>query len=406
MSTLPGFRLRNARQSEPYDEALLIQPEDRSLVLIEARVPARSGLRYDPDSQRITGTPAHSGSVEIELRYRFTDERSDASHAAKVALYVNPDPKTLWKTLPSDRSAPHWKPDLALQSVNGAERRIVAARRRGRSHAHVGSFCDDDFFVAHDQHSGWYLALVADGAGSAEFSRLGSRLAVEAAGRSLQASLAGAVGASLVAAVKDSAIAADQHQAVIATALQHCLGEAVRAALQAHIDCVAAEPDLIGSEKALSTTLLIGLTRQCGDRWLCAGYAVGDGAIAVHCSDQAPHLLSVPDTGEYAGQTRFLDGDAVSAQALQRRIRHVVCDDYTALVLMSDGVSDAWFASDAALSEASAWAHFWAAVAPHLDGPADGDPEQHALLEWLNFWSQGNHDDRTLAIITRPAAPG
>ncbi len=52
---------------------------------------------------------------------------------------------------------------------------------RGRTHAMKGTCCDDDFTIGYHEKSKFHFIAVADGAGSAEFSRQGSKLAVEAA---------------------------------------------------------------------------------------------------------------------------------------------------------------------------------------------------------------------------------
>ena len=52
---------------------------------------------------------------------------------------------------------------------------------RGRSHAHNGTHCDDDYTIRHHPRTNLHFLAVSDGAGSAQYSRHGSRLAVQAA---------------------------------------------------------------------------------------------------------------------------------------------------------------------------------------------------------------------------------
>jgi hypothetical protein len=85
------------------------------------------------------------------------------------------------------------------------------------------------------------------------------------------------------------------------------------------------------------------------------------------------------------------------AQAILSRIQVHYVPDFTALLLMSDGVSDAHFNSDVELHCQASWAQFWQALQPALPQ----DTLDTALLEWLDFWSPGNHDDRTLAVLWR-----
>ena len=76
-------------------------------------------------------------------------------------------------------------------------------------------------------------------------------------------------------------------------------------------------------------------------------------------------------------------------------MRCIVSDDSPVLLLMTDGVSDPKFETDAQLSNPQRWADLWAELQTPL---RDTQPEK-ALEAWLDFWSAGNHDDRTLALF-------
>ena len=283
----------------------------------------------------------------------------------------------------------------------GPLRRIVAARKRGRSHAHVGSCCDDDFVIHHDTANDWYVAIVADGAGSAKASRHGSRLAVRAAGNHIKNALAGDDDEKIAAAVAGYLAAPsegrDHAKRVLHNALYVVVGYAAHKAMKALMDEVQVRSDLISSVKDLSTTLLIGIAKKFGDQWLCATYWVGDGAIGVYHKGSSIELLGEVDSGEYSGQTRFLDSNEVTQEALFKRTRFTLRPDFTGFLLMTDGVSDPKFETEARLVELDAWDALW----EDLQSGADlaGSNPDIKLLEWLDFWSQGNHDDRTIAII-------
>lgn len=84
---------------------------------------------------------------------------------------MNPDPKSLWKVIDPPSDAPFYKKSIDHQSVCRSGIHIAGASRRGRSHEHVGSFRDDDYYLNFSDVSGWSVLLVADGAGSAKYSR-------------------------------------------------------------------------------------------------------------------------------------------------------------------------------------------------------------------------------------------
>ncbi len=398
-----AFKLRNARQSEPYLDEIGFEPANAQIRLVTVELPAELGLVCNLKTMSVEGTPKISGEFSINIHYRWTDDSPVTERPGKMTLYVNPDPKSLWQNQESDRSDPMWKEDEAAQIVCGEERRIIAARKRGRSHAHVGSCCDDDFYLQHNSDQGWYVAIVADGAGSAKASRQGSRVAVRTAGSFLKDTLAGEGGEKVAAAVAAVQAAPkgcrENAQRVLHNALYVTVGHAAHRAMKALFDEAQARPDIIGSVKDLSTTLLIGVARKFDTQWLCAAYWVGDGAVGVYRRGGEIQLLGEVDAGEYSGQTRFLDANEVSQEALLKRTRFTLCDDFTAFLLMTDGVSDPKFETEAKLVDLSAWDELWDDL---QTGAGLSSPDEHPdqkLLEWLDFWSQGNHDDRTIALI-------
>lgn len=73
------------------------------------------------------------------------------------------------------------------------------------------------------------------------------------------------------------------------------------------------------------------------------------------------------------------------------------------LFLMTDGVSDPMFETDANLNNPDKWDALWNRLLHDEEYPVHlVDDNEHAkdeLLDWLDFWSPGNHDDRTIAIL-------
>ena len=77
------------------------------------------------------------------------------------------------------------------------------------------------------------------------------------------------------------------------------------------------------------------------------------------------------------------------------------------LLLMTDGVSDPMFETDVNLNSPAKWDELWDTLAkgfpsdniPGVDLSDDNEAAKDQLLRWLDFWSPGNHDDRTIAIL-------
>ena len=379
----------NARAGEPFQARLQVRASDgRPMQVLGCEVPEALGLTYA--AGLLTGVTHQPGEHRLAVTCQDPDDPGAPPCQVVAILVVNADPRALWKDLASDRDALGWKPDTAAVRLPAAhDRQLLLASRRGRSHAHIGALRDDDYAYCVTAADGWNLMAVADGAGSARHSRIGSRIAaataVEVARQRLLDDQAGP-------RLQDFATEnADPGQARIAA--YNTLGAAAFEATKA----VEAKARAQGGEpRDYATTLLLAAHTRTPAGDLVATYWVGDGAIALYSTRHGVELLGMPEGGDYAGQTQFLDRSVFAdGDQIMRRLQVRMVKEFTALLLMTDGVSDPWFPSDATLRESAAWAALWAQLAPLLAAP-DADAR---TLDWLNFWSRGNHDDRTLAVL-------
>jgi hypothetical protein len=265
---------------------------------------------------------------------------------------------------------------------------LLVASRRGRLHAHRGEHREDAGSVL-SFADGWCTA-VADGAGSAEYSRLGSAMATRTVTLEVREALLSAVHAASAAGAADVDL----------------LGTAMRQAAQRVNDRMrdfAAAVGIAGRE--LRTTLLVA-TRF---REQLAVMQVGDGAMAlVHRDGSASHPHAVA-TGDYSGEvTHFLPDDG-ALEVLQASVHIVPAADVVAVLLASDGVEDPWYPFSRYASplvqvlthghDAAAPASLPPALVPVFTGAVvdTADPVQ-SLCEWLAFEKRGENDDRTLCL--------
>ena len=367
-------RLSRAATVGEYFAAELLEPV--GLTRIEVDFPDDADLMFEQD--KASGKWVISGTVHAAKMYEFIFRGTIANKdvAVNLRLPASPDPWTIWKDLPVDwDNLPYPKPDTDSARVQG-DALMIAASRRGRSHAHKALPRDDHMAVVHDADTGWHIMAVADGAGSAEFSRFGSQTAVETVITELPLLLAKHL--------------PDPAKADLDKALQDTLGTAARAAADA-VDAVAR--DTGRRLRDYSTTLLIGIARKTPDGWFFASISVGDGMVGLIAGDEAPLMMSA-DAGAFAGQTTFLSSDALADVSARIHCRTV--PDFTAFLLMTDGVSDPMFASETATADPAAWASLY----DQIKGM-----DERALLDWLNFKIKGEHDDRTIVILTPPGAP-
>ena len=123
---------------------------------------------------------------------------------------------------------------------------------------------------------------------------------------------------------------------------------------------------------------------------------MGDGAAAIFDpAIQKIKLLGEVDSGQYSGETQFLTLAEANAEKITARIYTDIRDYPPILILMTDGVSDPKFHSDVQLNTFETWQIFW----QELREPLQKEQPEKALEEWLDFFSKGEHDDRTLAMF-------
>jgi serine/threonine protein phosphatase PrpC len=350
----------------PYDHRINVPPGLRvRAVHIDERCGIRASAR---EPGRLTGTPLLDGSHLVRL------ECTDASGAAvfgEARLVISRDPRSLWRNLPSDRNSPHWKPDHASARAYCRGWQVQTVSRRGRAHANSGKCREDDVAIA-VVHDRMIAMAVADGAGSASLARLGSRVAVAAA---LQA------------------MAVHPDDMPTEASLQGCLGSAAASAASSLQQ--AAERQRVPAAE-LSTTLLLGIFVP-GEVPLLACLQIGDGVIA--CRDRAGvRALARIDRGEYASQTMFVSAARVQPQELATRIGVHALHAPQWVLLASDGVTDPYLETEQALQDPGSWAPIDAVLAGAAAAP-DADHAGQLLTEWLDGFTAGHHDDRTLVLL-------
>ena len=356
----------------------------------------------------ISGTPSEAGSFEIVIKYKYkgaVDEKDLLQR--KFPIAINPDPRTLWKNIPTPEDIEYYQPDrdhtyVKVEARDGIPQKdIVAASQRGRSHAHEGNPRDDHFRVEYFEDCGWYVMAVADGAGSAKYSRKGSWLACDTSVEHCKSYF------SDEKSLHDfeeyittyNGEANDEYRKLLGDSIHQLIGNAAFKSYKA----IEAEAVSKGVPiKNYATTLLLAVCKKFDFGWVVASFWVGDGAMCIYDKERKYFkLLGTPDEGEFAGQTRFLTMPEIfrDATSFYGRLKFSIEQDFTALMLMTDGVSDPMFETDANLNKIEKWDALWENITKEVKLTDDNTESQYQLMQWLDFWSQGNHDDRTIAIL-------
>ena len=366
----------------------------------------QTGLAFDEQTQQITGIPVQSGDVSITFKFKMEGEPDDAPyHEKPISLIVNPDPKTLWKKLESNRADPYWKEDDVTVLAPIAGRYFLASSKRGRSHANTGSFREDDFaFKEFD--TGWNLVVVADGAGSAKLSRKGSALACQALMDYFTQNATEEDPAEFEELLKlYQSNTDDDTQKKLNHYVYNKLG---KAAFWVHkqLEEFAAKGSI--PLKDLNTTFIFTLFRHYdGIGWAFLSFGVGDCPIAVLNPDVSEvTLMNWLDVGDFGGGTRFITMPEIfQHEKFATRFGFKLIDDFSYLMMMTDGIYDAKFVVESNLADPEKWKEFLADLQGKNEDrigisfkAADENMVPH-FSAWMDFWSPGNHDDRTLAIV-------
>lgn len=383
-------QIPNAQSGSPYSQVVKIDSDSTcSWQVTDIKIPTTlAGLSFDAKTQTLSGNPESSG--EFELNLSIKNNLDSFTHVTQYIFLVNADPRSLWKILEPVSDSLFFKPHSDQQHIVKQDFQMVAASRRGRSHEHGGTFRDDDYHMHYDDTSGFGIIVVADGAGSANFSRQGSKIAAEACERCLLDQVGGweEIKKSIIKwsnADSENTRVINNHfyyffQSVVKLAVENIENEAKRVEAKA---------------RDFATTLLVTVFYRFDNKLFVASFWVGDGAIAVYGPRGKVRIMGSPDGGEYAGQTQFLDSSILNSVDFGKRIRVGCFEDTSSLILMTDGVSDPYFDTDHHLQKSEIWDGLWDEIAPLCIRPK---PE-YALLDWLHFFVKGHHDDRTLAML-------
>lgn len=388
---VPVLTLPNAKVGVDYREQLFDTSKMGPFQYEVIVSPPDAGLIYNHEDGFVSGKPTKACDVTVTIRYQLKDWKEWG-----FQIYVNPDPSSLWKDLPTDPNAPYQKDNSAVGALAIGGKRAIAASQRGRSHSQEGKFRDDHFLIHTLGDDDWGIIAVADGAGSAKYSREGSKIACEVVVDNIVSGITSNL-TPVLDSLKGKILGEVQELKQVKDALYMLLGGAGLKALNA-IKKEAEEKQL--KTKDYATTLIVSVVRKIEQGWFVGAFWIGDGGVGVYRKGESVNLLGEPDGGEFAGQTRFLTSTEIwESKEIFNRVRYVVVDDFTSLVLMTDGVSDPKFETENNLKSLKHWDSFWDDLSQGVKfDPANYGADKE-LLKWLDFWSPGNHDDRTICIL-------
>ena len=260
-----------------------------------------------------------------------------------------------------------------MPQSRGGNWRAVGASVQGLSHVKAGVPCQDSCHAL-ELPGGILVAAVADGAGSAAVSELGSALAARAA--------VDRAASQLYCDIPQS----DEEWETL-----------LRDVLLNARQTVADQAELLELQAVdLATTLILAVAMP--DR-ICA-VQVGDGAAVVRLADETLLAVTRPPQGEFINETTFLTSDGLLHKA-QFTVQHF---PVTGVALLTDGLQML------ALKMPQGEPHT-PFFLPLLRGVAASPDTDHALEQLRNFLQssrirQRADDDLTLMLAVRVRSSG
>lgn len=386
------FSIPNGKIKEFYKEKITIKENIEIEILYESITFSENNLGISVEDSFIVGVPQKIGSSVINFNYKHQDN----VYKASANLVIVADPKDLWEINEPATDSLFPKEHEFYKTTkfnNNQDYKIIAASRRGRSHEHNGSFRDDHFEYKILEHDPSLVLLsVADGAGSAKYSREGSRLAAEQSINFLSHKLV-AIQAfqDLEKYVFDEPHTSEINKSIVEnwnTAAIQLFREATDHAMEKIRQKVE---NTQSSFRDFATTLQIVIIKHVQDKRFISSFWVGDGAVAVYNQEKI-RLLGQTDGGDYVGQTVFL---SPNLEPFHQYVSITIASAQDWLFLMSDGISDPYFETDSELSGLDNWTQFYNEYKEVLNTDIDGSD----LNEKIHFFKKGHHDDRTLLVL-------
>lgn len=433
------IQLKNGQVNIPYEEIINLEkfhiPKDTIIDFVGI-----DQIKWNQEDSKFEGELNYPGEFNGKLSFweNLTDKENNKPKLERqVHILINADPKSLWKTIDPPKEGPFFKDntDFSFEKINN--RISLGASIRGKSHAQKGTFRDDDFEI-HAWENGWVLQVVSDGAGSAEYSREGSKIAC----KSVLSKISEFIDSEKLQLLEDLIV---ELQSKKDTSKEHAVEEisdlkgniiddtnktseeknncklnnkgeniindnvikkkvsglvhelTVIPAYFAFLEIKKLAEETNNTIKKFSTTILFTISKEFEFGTIVISFSIGDGAIAV-ITEKEGILLMKPDGGEYSGQTRFITCNELfkDPKINDRSNLRLFKDKLEAIILMTDGISDPKFETDNNLMNSEMWLKFWADLKPILN---KDEPCEKEIIEWMDFHEKGEYDDRTLTIL-------
>ena len=105
---LQSVSLPNGTVNKKYESKIdFIKLGWNDVIYSEIKDLEETGLEFNNEEELLFGNPIVSGDLKIKLLFRIEGEADDSILNEKtITIIINPDPKSLWKDIESDKNDP------------------------------------------------------------------------------------------------------------------------------------------------------------------------------------------------------------------------------------------------------------------------------------------------------------
>ncbi len=277
---------------------------------------------------------------------------------------------------------------LEIEMSGAHEWYLAGASIRGKGHAHDAKYREDSFAISFTDD--WNIIAVSDGAGSREFSRLGSKEATTYAVQAMEAYWQeNCAGQSFDA----DGLKQHIHEALIAGA-----SSAYR-----HLEAIPEEEPYQQENVSftdLGCTLLLTIHCPFEDKHMIGAFQMGDGAVILakdqHNLDDFEELTEA-DSGEAGGETYFITSYSLERWLENKQPDIRTFDRMWVLMNMTDGVADDMIPYTVNIPRILLPAFERAEILPLKSETPKGISKKLSVM--IDYEKKASFDDRTLVIL-------
>jgi serine/threonine protein phosphatase PrpC len=292
---------------------------------------------------------------------------------------------------------PHYEHESKHSRDIGNHWRMASASKRGRMHAHNGTFREDALGFSVKDNFSFYC--VCDGAGSSKLSRIGSEYTVQILCKLVQA--------ELLAHENDIVKCSQESLPVNLRAILHLCLDTVARRLVALAEKAEMEP----RDFRCTVLTVLHYRHPTGGIFLFGN--VGDGFTAVKRKGFPAERVGTSDSGAFSGEVTCFMPDPQVTEFYRTSLEGnapIPEDEVEAYMLCTDGVEDPFFPVHRTVDEIyNQITHGFQSSIKDVTYPEGSEPSSviraacpgEELLKWLSFEKRGENDDRTIIFVYR-----